>query len=163
MKIVVTADTHMPKKAKELPERLMKELPSADAVFHLGDFQSLDVYETLKEKSALYGVYGNVDGGEIRELLPEKQVVTLGGVRFGLVHGHGEKKTTERRALESFEEGEVDVVLFGHSHIPYLRYHKKTLLFNPGSATDKRSLPFYSFGILTLFEGGIHAEHIFYS
>ncbi|WP_258871352.1 metallophosphoesterase family protein, partial [Halobacillus trueperi] len=84
------------------------------------------------------------------------------GYRIGIVHGHGEKKTTEKRALESFENGAVDVLIYGHSHIPVLRYFKRTLLFNPGSLTDKRRLPMYSFGKLSLTKAGIHAEHIFF-
>ncbi|MFG6117503.1 metallophosphoesterase family protein [Halobacillus sp. MO56] len=162
VKIVVTGDTHMPKKGKQLPERLVTELSSADLIIHTGDWQSFDVYDALSEYGEVKGVYGNVDGDEIKSHFSRKDILHLNGYKIGLVHGDGEGKTTEKRALEAFEGEELDVLVFGHSHIPLLRYYKKLLLFNPGSPTDKRSLPYYSYGILTLDEG-IRAEHVFFS
>ncbi|MYL50690.1 YfcE family phosphodiesterase [Halobacillus litoralis] len=162
MEIIVLSDTHMPKKAKQLPERFLKELKDVDVIIHAGDWQTLDLYETLKDYAPVYGVYGNVDGKEIQNKFPAKQMLEWEGYRIGLIHGHGEKKTTEKRALEAFVEDDVDVLIYGHSHIPVLRYFKKTLLFNPGSLTDKRRVPMYSFGKLSLTEKGIHAEHIFF-
>ncbi|REJ09810.1 metallophosphoesterase family protein [Halobacillus trueperi] len=163
MEIIVLSDTHMPKKAKQLPERFLKELKNVDAIIHAGDWQTLELYETLKDYAPVYGVYGNVDGEEVQNKFPAKQLLEWEGYRIGIVHGHGEKKTTEKRALESFEDGAVDVLIYGHSHIPVLRYFKRTLLFNPGSLTDKRRLPMYSFGKLSLTKAGIHTEHIFFS
>lgn len=162
MKIVVLSDTHMPKKAQQLPERLKEELPSADLIIHAGDWQTLEVYEELKKYAPVKGVYGNVDGEEIQAQFPYKQIVEVEGKRIGLVHGHGEKKTTEKRVVEAFEGEEPDLIIFGHSHLPLLRFVKKTMLFNPGSVTDKRRLPSYSFGILTM-EANIRAEHIFFT
>ncbi|SFK11559.1 hypothetical protein SAMN04487936_107169 [Halobacillus dabanensis] len=162
MKIIVVSDTHMPKKSKVLPERFLEELGDADAIIHAGDWQTIDLYEKLKDYAPVYGVYGNVDGEEVRRRFPYKKQLNWKGYVIGIVHGHGAKKTTEKRALETFEENPVDILIYGHSHIPVLRYFKKTLLFNPGSLTDKRRLPVYSFGKLTLSEEGIHAEHIFF-
>ncbi|MFP3472622.1 metallophosphoesterase family protein, partial [Micrococcus sp. SIMBA_144] len=70
-------------------------------------------------------------------------------------------KTTEKRALEAFEGEDVDVIIFGHSHIPFSRFMKGILLFNPGSPTDKRKLPYYSHGVLTIEETW-KIEHVFY-
>ncbi|WP_028785009.1 metallophosphoesterase family protein [Thalassobacillus devorans] len=162
MKIIVTGDTHMPKKAKQLPGRLLEEIKTADIVIHTGDWSSMEVYHTLAAYKNVYGVYGNVDGEEIQRFFPARQIIQLEGFKIGIVHGDGEKKTTEKRALETFEGEDVDMVIFGHSHIPLLRYFKKLLLFNPGSPTDKRRLPYYSFGILTINEG-IKAEHVFFN
>lgn len=161
MKIIVLSDTHIPKKARQLPSRLVKELETADRIIHAGDWQTLAVYEELKQYAPVDGVYGNVDGEEIKQVMPDKKIMTISGFKIGIVHGHGEKKTTEKRALEAFEEF-LDCIIFGHSHIPYVKYAKKTLLFNPGSATDKRKSPFYSFGILTI-DDELRTQHIFYS
>ncbi|MBN8236493.1 metallophosphoesterase [Halobacillus kuroshimensis] len=162
MKIVVLSDTHMPKKASRLPDRLVSALQEADQIIHAGDWQTPDVFEELSRFAPVTGVYGNVDGEDMKEIVPKRQLVTWAGYSIGVVHGHGEKKTTEKRAVEAFQEHPPDLIIYGHSHIPVLRYFKKTLLFNPGSVTDKRRLPFYSFGMLTLGEEGIHAEHIFF-
>lgn len=162
MEILVLSDTHMPKKAKQLPKRFIKELKDVDAIIHAGDWQTLELYEMLKDYAPVYGVYGNVDGEDIQDKFPAKQTLEWKGYQIGIVHGHGDKKTTEKRVLEAFQEDPPDVLIYGHSHIPVLRYFKKTLLFNPGSLTDKRRSPMYSFGRLTLTEDGIHAEHIFF-
>ncbi|WP_082231968.1 metallophosphoesterase family protein [Halobacillus massiliensis] len=161
MQLVILSDTHMPKKAKQLPKRLVKELQEADLIIHAGDWQTLDVYEELKQYGRVEGVYGNVDGEDITKVFPRSQILELNDYRVGLVHGHGDKKTTEKRVIEEFEGEEIDLIIFGHSHLPLLRFVKKTLLFNPGSATDKRRLSHYSFGKISINDG-IHAEHIFY-
>ncbi|MBA2174742.1 metallophosphoesterase [Halobacillus locisalis] len=161
MKIVVLSDTHMPKKAKHLPDRLLKELPDADHIIHAGDWQTLEVYDHLKTFAPVHGVYGNVDGEEIESQFPYKQILEFEGRRIGLIHGHGEKKTTEKRVIEAFEDEELDLIIFGHSHLPLVRYVNKMMLFNPGSVTDKRKLPCFSFGIITIDED-LHTEHVFY-
>ncbi|MCP3032222.1 metallophosphoesterase [Halobacillus sp. A1] len=161
MNIIVVSDTHMPKKGKKLPFLLQEEMKKADLVIHAGDWQTPDIYEEFQKFGNLYGVYGNVDGEEMKRLVPRRQLLNVEGYKIGVVHGHGEKKTTEKRAVAEFEEDEVDLIIFGHSHLPLLKFSKKTMLFNPGSAADKRRLPHYSFGKITLNQG-ITAQHIFY-
>ena len=162
MKIVVLADTHFPKKGSQLPSRLLEELPGADLIIHAGDWQTPALYEELAGYAPVKGVYGNVDGDDIKALVPFQQILEIEGKRIGLVHGHGEKKTTEKRVVEAFSEDQVDLIIFGHSHLPLLRYVKKVMIFNPGSVTDKRKLPYYSFGILHVNEE-IEARHIFFT
>ncbi|MFC4559038.1 metallophosphoesterase family protein [Virgibacillus kekensis] len=161
MKIVVTADTHTSDGKKPLPFRLKKELDDSDLIIHAGDWNSMEVYYELAEYAEVRGVYGNVDDEEIRKKFPEREIVEVAGCRIGIVHGHGEKKTTEKRAIEAFDGEKIDVLIFGHSHIPMMRYFKKILLFNPGSPTDKRRLPCYSFGILEIGEE-ITAKFIYF-
>ena len=150
MRIIVLGDTHIPKRAKELPSRLIEELKNAELIIHTGDWSSMEVYEELRQFAEVKGVTGNVESDEVIEFFPKRTVIEAGGFRLGVIHGDGTKWTTERRALEAFSEEQVDVILFGHSHIPYLRYHKKKLLINPGSPTDKRQSPFKSFVILDI-------------
>lgn len=152
MRVIVIGDTHMPKKAETLPIPLLSELERADLIIHTGDWSSLEVYEELSRFAEVKGVRGNIDQVEIVESFPEKLLLSIKGFHIGVFHGDGTKGTTEKRALEAFESEQVDVVLFGHSHIPYLRYHQKTLLINPGSPTDKRRVPVNSFVVLTIKE-----------
>lgn len=161
MKIIVTADTHMPKKGKQLPDRLIQELEAADFIIHAGDWSSMDVYRELSEYAPVKGVYGNVDDEHIRGYFPPRELLEVSGYKIGITHGHGEKKTTEQRARDTFSDDRVDVIIFGHSHIPMVRYYKKTLLLNPGSPTDKRWLPHYSFAILEVGEE-MRAEMVFF-
>ena len=161
MKIVVTGDTHIPGRGKTLPVRLIKECKTADLILHTGDWKSIEVVQMLSELAEVRGVSGNVDGEVIRGQFPSQQVMQVGHVKIGLVHGHGEKQTTEKRAIAAFEGVPLDIIIFGHSHIPMLRYMNKTLLLNPGSPTDKRKLPHYSFAILHIGEE-IRAELVFF-
>ncbi|REB08026.1 metallophosphoesterase [Sporosarcina sp. BI001-red] len=145
MKVIITGDTHIPGRGSKLPSRLLNACNDADLIIHTGDWCSPEVFKTLSSLAEVKGVYGNVDGEEMRALVPAQQLINIGGLRMGLVHGHGDKKTTEQRAVEAFAEEQVDVIVFGHSHIPVIKYFKGRLLMNPGSPTDKRKLPFYSF------------------
>lgn len=163
MKLLVIGDTHIPKKGKELPGRVIDSLVHADAVIHTGDWQTKEVYEMfLSYHSSLIGVYGNVDDEELCSFLPASFEWEACGYNLGLIHGHiGKGSTTEKRVQNSFDRPQ-DIVFFGHSHIPYLRYHGKTLYVNPGSAVDKRKVPFRSFAWIELTESGIMVEHKFF-
>ncbi|PGY08388.1 metallophosphoesterase [Bacillus sp. AFS031507] len=162
MKIVVLSDTHLPKRAKSLPPRLIEELVNADLIIHAGDWQTIDVYNDLKSYANIVGVYGNVDGDEIKELFPENRVIEVCGFKIGITHGHGTGKTTERRAIQKFADEKVDCIIFGHSHIPIKKCEKGIMLFNPGSPTDKRRQEKYSFGLINIGDS-LEAEHIFFT
>ncbi|WP_085521893.1 metallophosphoesterase family protein [Tuberibacillus sp. Marseille-P3662] len=161
MNVIVLADTHMPKRAQLLPEFLAPYLREADLIIHAGDWQTRELYDELRSYAPVEGVAGNVDTADMIERLGYQKRLIHQGYQIGLVHGHGEKGTTERRAYEAFVDDPPDIIIFGHSHIPYLRYHRKTLMFNPGSPTDKRRMPYFSFGVLSLGET-FSAEHIFF-
>jgi putative phosphoesterase len=161
VKVVVISDTHIPKKANTLPARLQIDLKKADLIIHAGDWQTLDVLEELSNYAEVKGVYGNVDGKEIQEHLPEKLIININDKIIGIVHGHGKRLTTEKRALEAFKDIKVDCIIFGHSHIPVIKEVDGILLFNPGSSTDKRRQQQYSYGILTVNQS-IHAELVYF-
>lgn len=161
MKLVILSDTHMPKKGKRLPHRLIKELKGANLIIHAGDWNSMEVYDMLSKYAPVKGVHGNTDNEDITANFPAKNIVTIKNFRIGLVHGHGDKKTTEKRAWEAFDEESLDVIIFGHSHIPFLRYFKKVLLINPGSLTDKRTQPYYSFAVMNI-EDEVRVEMVFF-
>ncbi|KZE39859.1 phosphodiesterase [Bhargavaea cecembensis] len=163
MKIVILGDTHMPRMAKALPPRLIAELETADGIIHTGDWQTLEVLHELKRFAPVDGVYGNADSPEIRELFGREKRFIFDGIAVSLVHGDGKGKTTPLRALETFREEQPDIILFGHSHIPYHERHDGIVLFNPGSPTDKRRQPEFSFGILETAGTGFSLRHIFYS
>ncbi|WP_026585239.1 metallophosphoesterase family protein [Bacillus sp. J33] len=162
MKIIILSDTHMPKKAKKLPNVLCTELDGSDLIIHAGDWQTLEVYQELKAYAPVEGVRGNTDSDEICDLFGDKLLLEIKGYKIGVVHGHGKSRTTEKRSIEAFEQEEPDAIIFGHSHIPLLRQFNGVTLFNPGSPTDKRRQPEYSFGILNIKEK-LDFRHIFYN
>jgi len=162
MKIAVLSDTHMPKKGKQLPEIVVQGIHDAGLIIHAGDWTSLDVYEQLKEIAPVSGVFGNVDPPEVTDFFDEKRIIEAGKFHIGVTHGHiGKKKKTPERALEAFQEEKLDIIVFGHSHIPYSQMHDDTLLFNPGSPTDRRFQPKFSYGIIEIGEAW-EAKHIYF-
>ncbi|SDM76133.1 hypothetical protein SAMN04488137_1817 [Fictibacillus solisalsi] len=161
MKIVVVSDTHMPKRANKIPERLIADLQNADLIIHAGDWQTPEVFHQLRQYAPIEGVTGNVDRPEMRDLFNETLLLKVNRFTIGVVHGHGAKQTTEKRAIATFNEVDVDCIIFGHSHIPKNYCHNGVLMLNPGSPTDKRREKYYSHAILTI-DNELTAKHIFY-
>ncbi|GGO01420.1 metallophosphoesterase family protein [Saccharibacillus kuerlensis] len=169
VKIVVVADTHMPRMAKALPPTLTEELKDADLILHAGDWTSPDIYDLFAVYAPIYGVAGNNDGAAIAEHWGYRRIVEIAGWQIGLTHGHlGRGGGTQANAAAAFEGEEVDMIVFGHSHIPFLSHDtmisedRKVSLFNPGSPTDKRWQKRYSFGIITLNGMLVSFEHRYY-
>ncbi|MCX5358852.1 metallophosphoesterase [Streptomyces sp. NBC_00124] len=141
MRLLLMSDTHLPKRAKVLPAPLLAELPRADVVLHAGDWvdtATLDLLERLSGR--LVGVYGNNDGPQLRARLPEVAYAELGGLRWGVVHETGPAQGREARCAARYPD--LDVLVFGHSHIPWDTTAPTGLrLLNPGSPTDRRRQP----------------------
>jgi putative phosphoesterase len=135
------ADTHLPKRARDLPAELWAEVERADVVLHAGDWVDVALLDELEARAAqVVGVFGNNDGAAVRARLPEVARVQLGGVRFAMVHETGDSAGRERRCEAAYTD--VDVLVFGHSHIPWDTTASSGLrLLNPGSPTDRRSQP----------------------
>ncbi|MEJ8672379.1 metallophosphoesterase [Streptomyces sp. MS1.AVA.1] len=155
MRLLLMSDTHLPKRAKALPEPLLAELPRADVVFHAGDWVDSATLDLLESRSArLIGVHGNDDGPDLRARLPEVAYVDLGGLRFGVVHETGPAQGREARCAARFPD--LDVLVFGHSHIPWDTTAPTGLrLLNPGSPTDRRRQPHCTYMTATVTEGGL--------
>ncbi|MEU4131195.1 metallophosphoesterase family protein [Streptomyces wuyuanensis] len=145
MRLLLTSDTHVPKRARELPGELLDIIERADVVIHAGDWVDTATLDLLEARSRrLVAVYGNNDGPELRDRLPEVARAELGGVRFGVVHETGPAQGRERRCADRFPE--LDVLVFGHSHIPWDTAAEGGLrLLNPGSPTDRRRQPFCTY------------------
>lgn len=134
------ADTHLPKRARDLPRALWDEVDSADAVVHAGDWVSVDLLDRLSERAArLIGVFGNNDGPDLRARLPEIARADLDGLRLAVVHETGPSAGREARCAAHFPG--TDVLVFGHSHIPWDITAGGLRVLNPGSPTDRRRQP----------------------
>jgi putative phosphoesterase len=138
MKLVVLADTHIPKRAQDLPDEVWRAVDTADVVIHAGDWVDESTLDRVEGRAArLVGVFGNNDGAGLRARLPEVAHVTLDGVRVAVIHETGQAHGREARADLAFPD--TDVLFFGHSHIPWDSTTPGGLrLLNPGSPTDRR-------------------------
>ena len=155
------SDTHLPRRAKELPRELLDQVARADVVIHAGDWVDTATLDLLEARSQrLIGVYGNNDGPELRARLPEVAYAELGGLRFGVVHETGAAQGRERRCAQRFPE--LDVLVFGHSHIPWdsTSADGRLRLLNPGSPTDRRRQPYCTFMTAAIEAGRLTAVEL---
>jgi len=164
LRIGVVSDTHLPRFGRALPRALLAGLTDArvDRVLHLGDWTSELAWDLLAAVAPIDGVAGNNDPPALADRLGLVKVIETDGVRLGLTHGHlGSGRTSRERARSTFTgEAGLAAILFGHSHIPLVeRRSDGPWLINPGSPTDKRQQPRYTWVLLMLGDGGIvHAE-----
>jgi putative phosphoesterase len=155
MHLLITADTHVPKRARDLPPVLWAAIDSADVVVHAGDWVDETLLDRMLERSRrLIGVYGNNDGPALRARLPEVARVDLGGLRLAVVHETGGKQGREQRCAARFPG--CDLLVFGHSHIPWDTTAPGGMrLLNPGSPTDRRAQPQATFLTATVASGAL--------
>ena len=151
MRIIVISDTHIPERAKGLPEKLLEAFKQADMIIHAGDFADLSILEEIRGTcKTVKAVAGNMDHDEVKECLPEKEIIEVGKFRIGVMHGWGAPANLLQLLEESFKNDKVDLVIFGHSHKAFNEKRGNTLYFNPGSPTDQIFSPFNSYGIIEI-------------
>jgi putative phosphoesterase len=141
VRLLLLADTHVPRRARDLPMKVWEEVAQADVVFHAGDWVTPVLLDNLTaEASRLVACWGNNDGQVLRSRLPERADVLLEGLHFTVVHETGAAAGREARMSRRYPES--DVLIFGHSHIPWDTTTSTGLrLLNPGSPTDRRRQP----------------------
>ena len=151
------ADTHVPKRARDLPAELWAAVEAADVVVHAGDWVDEATLDALQARSRrLLACYGNNDGPALRARLPEVARAGLGGLRVAVVHETGQATGRERRCADRFPD--TDVLVFGHSHIPWDTTAPGGLrLLNPGSPTDRRRQPHRTYMTASVV-GGVLAD-----
>lgn len=165
LRIGVIADTHVPVRARHLPEEVFTYFKGVDLILHAGDIIDRVVLDDLLSLAPVRAVRGNCDPPLVFDghRLPRQRLVEIAGWRIGLIHGDGSRRTVEQAWHElTTAYQDLDAVVFGHSHQPYVERRDGVLLFNPGSAADRRRQPQCSVGIITVGEGRLEAEHIFY-
>lgn len=159
-RLLLLADTHIPPRARAMPAQVWDEVARADVVLHAGDWVEEAVLDQLEARSRrLVGVWGNNDDGALRARLSEVARVEIGGVRIAMVHETGAARGRERRMAEAFPD--ADVLVFGHSHIPWDTVagpetaNPGLRLLNPGSPTDRRRQPVCTLMRAVVRDGGL--------
>ncbi|MBY6410589.1 metallophosphoesterase [Rhodococcus sp. BP-252] len=153
MKLLLLADTHVPKRARALPEQVWAAVDDADVVIHAGDWVEIGLFDDLSARSKrLIACWGNNDGDDLRAVMPERADVTLDGLRLTVVHETGAAAGREKRMAALYPD--TDVLVFGHSHIPWDTVADTGLrLLNPGSPTDRRRQPYCTYMTATITDG----------
>jgi putative phosphoesterase len=162
LRIGIVSDTHLRSGDVTLPAPLVRGLEGVDRIIHAGDWTHPDVIPLFERIAPVDSVAGNNDGPDIVRRFGRIALLELGGRRIGLIHGDGPYASTEERAWRAFQHNDVDIIVFGHSHVPYMEERQGVVLFNPGSPTDKRFQKRYSYGILEIRDGTFRLEHRFF-
>ena len=157
-----TSDTHVPKRARDLPHTLWTAIDAADVVVHAGDWVDVALLDAFEQRARrLVAVYGNNDHGQLRRRLPEVARAEIEGLRMAVVHETGDAKGREVRCAARFPD--TDLLVFGHSHIPWDTAAPGGLrLLNPGSPTDRRRQPCGTF-VTAVADGGVRRDVVFHA
>ena len=160
MKVVVLADTHAPRRWRTCPPRVAGHLRGADLILHAGDVCTAGVLDELAAYAPVRAVRGNNDAPDVAAWgALDTLEADLGGVRLAMVHDSGPSRGRAARLRGRFPH--ADLVVFGHSHIPVNQATDGQRIFNPGSPTDRRAEPRFSYGRLVLGDDGrLAAEHV---
>jgi len=146
MKIGVVSDTH----SLELPPQMLRDFEGVDFIIHAGDFCTTGILEALRKIKDVKAVYGNMDGQDLRKILPRRQVIKCGPFSIGIFHGEGNPQGLLECVKKEFKDTKVDVIIFGHSHKAMNEEIDGILYFNPGSPNDGVVAPYRSYGILEI-------------
>jgi putative phosphoesterase len=157
--VVVLADTHIRRTGtRKLPDTAYPHLEAADVILHAGDILVAEVLDELGTFAPVHAVLGNNDA-ELAGALPETCSLTIDGVRIDMVHDSGPATGRAGRMHRRFPD--ADVVVFGHSHIPWDDAGVDgQRLFNPGSPTERRSQPHRTLGTLDIDDGRVAGSRI---
>jgi putative phosphoesterase len=131
MKIGILSDTH-----SYMDDRIIHHLKNCDEIWHAGDFGSIEVADKLAALKPLQGVYGNIDGGVLREAYAENNVFETAGCKILLRHIVGKALVYNQRTQDLIKAHKPKILVCGHSHILKVVYDKKNdlLFINPGAA-----------------------------
>ena len=137
MRIGVISDTHA-RTVDELPPAILQCLTEVDLIVHAGDFTHRAVLDGLRAIGEVRAVCGNMDSDDLRGALPKQDLFVLEGKTIGLLHGWGPPWGIADRVRRVFAD--ADVIIFGHSHVPWNELVEGTLLLNPGSGRHSYAL-----------------------
>lgn len=143
-RLLLISDTHIPGRARALPAPVLAAADAADLIVHAGDWVTASVLDRLQEHGEVVGVWGNNDGPDLRARLPEVARRRVEQVEVAVIHETGDARSRERRMDAAFAD--VQLLVFGHSHIPWDTTTPGGLrLLNPGSPTDRRRQPHHTY------------------
>lgn len=149
LKLGILSDSHVDK-LSDLPRKALEILKNVDLIIHAGDFDDNELLDELRELGNFQGVSGNMDTKSVKDKLPETKILELKGFKIGITHPleGGAPYDLVERVREKFEH--IDVIVFGHSHLPMNEKIDGVLFFNPGSITGRWPAKHKTIGILEI-------------
>lgn len=159
MKIGVLSDTHLTRPDPLLDYILDELMAGTEMILHAGDMVSHSVLERLEERGVI-AVAGNMDDYDVLDAVPQVRIVEAAGRRIGLIHGWGSKEGLAGRVLTRFGQDRPDVIVYGHSHVPFWGKVDGTHMFNPGSASYLNYRGMRTIGILEILDEGMSGSFV---
>ena len=160
-RVGVVADTHVGEWTAELPQSVLAAFAEVDLILHAGDITDLAVLDRLAEVAPVVAVQGDHDRAA-GIVLPRSRIVEVAGIRIGLTHGRrgrlvelaaaGLSLSARRPMLLGFHRtlrrrfADVDCVVFGHLHLPCVRWIDGVLFFSPGAVHNAERAPGFAAG-----------------
>ncbi|MEM3703193.1 MAG: metallophosphoesterase [Candidatus Bathyarchaeia archaeon] len=133
--IGLISDTHIPARAREIPRKVFEIFEKVDYIVHAGDLVDLSVIDKLEQLAPVLAVYGNMDGPEIRGKLPKINSVKILELKIGVMHDPGTLFGIGKM-LEIARRNGFNVLVYGHTHHPNVKWEGNLLFINPGSPTN---------------------------
>lgn len=153
MKIGIISDTH-----GLLRSEVFERFADVEHILHAGDIGSAELLTELEAIAPVTAVWGNTDGWDVRERVPEVARVELAGVSVVVLHGDQLGSPTPARAAAAYPE--AGLVVFGHSHQAVTEQVGSVLAVNPGSAGSPRFGGAVTLALADLSANGIGVEII---
>ena len=136
--IGLISDTHVPKRAMRIPQKVFEVLKDADFIIHAGDLVELSVIDELEQIAPVLAVHGNMDSQEVNSALPELNSLKIFDWKIGVMHDPNVLQGSGKM-VEIVKEKGFNVFVYGHTHAPKIKWEEKNLFINPGSPTDPAS------------------------
>jgi uncharacterized protein len=159
----VVADTHTsPTRAGRSLEAVIEffRRMKVGLILHAGDAGHASVLQSLEQVAPTVAVRGNADPLDLIETLPDRVWIEAGSRSVLLLHGHHGK--TALKAARAVAAPDIDLVVFGHSHKPLIAWEGRTILFNPGSPTERRWNPHFGVGLVRVSDAEVEPELILF-
>ncbi len=133
------SDTHVPKRAAKVPQKVFDIFQNVDFIVHAGDLVELSVIDELEQAAPVLAVRGNMDSPQASDALPTINSLKIFGWKIGVMHDPDVSNGSDKMIYVAQENG-FNVLVFGHTHSPRIKWEGETLFVNPGSPTDPSSI-----------------------
>ena len=161
-RIGVISDTHLPTRARTIPNKIFELFSEVQLILHAGDLVDQSVIDELGVIAPVEAVAGNMDPIYLDHKLGRVKLIRIGPLSIGMLHGDiGGRAVHFNRVRELFLPEQPAAIVFGHLHEPVAKRVDGILYFNPGSAVEPRRVAKPSCGLLTIRGAEISGEIIY--
>ena len=157
--IGLISDTHIPKRAISIPQRVFEIFQNVDYIIHAGDLVELSVIDELEQIAPVLAVHGDMDSQQANNILPKLNSLKVFNWKIGVMHNPDILAGTEKM-LQTAKQEAFNIFVYGYTHTPRIKWEDDLLCINPGSPTDPSFLNKPSVALLRLTQKTITPQII---